>query len=114
MAFTGNMRDRCKVLAYTAATTGPEPTSSYSLGSEIRCRYSRTRTNEVVDGSQSTPSNVEIRVPSGTSVTSADRIRITQLDGASVTQDYAIVGEPFTTLGQLVCNAQRITAGSVL
>ena len=114
MAFTGNMRDRCKVLSHTSASNGPSPISSFAVGSEIRCRYSRTDSREVVDGSQMAPSNVEIRVPSGTTITGSDRIRMTQLDGAAVTQDYAIVGEPFTTLGQLVCDCQLVTGGSAL
>ena len=114
MAFIGNMRDRCKVLTHTSASAGPSPMSTYALGSEIRCRYARTDSKEVVDGSQMAPTNVEIRVPSGTTVTTSDRIRLTQLDGASVTQDYAILGEPFNTLGQLVLDCQLVTSGSAL
>jgi hypothetical protein len=115
MAFTGAMVDRCRVLSHTAATTGPDPISTYIAGAEIRCRYSRAvEGREVVDGSQMTPTDVTIRVPRGTTVTSSDRIRLTKEHGAVVSLDYAIVGEPYVSPGQIVLACQHVTAGSDL
>ena len=109
----GAKNDRCKILTKTSpSSTDPEPTSSFSAGSEIRCRFSRTGTREVVDGTAASPVDCEIRVPAGTTVTASDRVRLTKRNGATVSEDYAIVGEPWALKGEIALNCQLLIGNS--
>lgn len=114
MGMRGHMRDVCRVLTAGSAT-GPEPTVSYSVGSEIRCRVSRVAAKDGL-GSNVPITDTEIRVPRSTTVTAADRIRVTKQDGATLGSavDFAIVAEPLQTLAEKVLDCRRITAGSAL
>lgn len=116
MGWRGAMHDACQVGTATGPANGEPVPPSFSYAAAIRCRYSRMATNEVMDGSHAAMSDVEIRVPRGTSVTSASRLRLTKLNRTTLSpaQDYAVMGEPEETLAEIVCKCTRVPGASAL
>lgn len=108
------MRDTCQI--GTAGTpSGGNPAPGYTYGSSLRCLYTRKGSTEVLDGSNITPTDVEIRVPRSTTVTSKDRVKLTKLNGATLSPErfYAVVGEPWETLAQIVLHCKLLPGETV-
>lgn len=113
------MRDECKLAVPSDAGSG-EPNPDYALGSAIRCRVSRLgRPRETNDGGEVMMTDVEIRVPSDTSVLNVYGVRVSKLRGATLStpDDYRIVGEPWEVktrrgASQIILNVERITGSS--
>lgn len=119
MGFSPHMRDTCKI-GTEAAPVAPAPRGAISWGSAIRCRVSRGGTREVKDGSQVALVDAQIRVASGTSVTSASRVQLTHRNGAALSSViyYRVVGEPRLDTErrgaeQIVLNCELITGESM-
>jgi hypothetical protein len=115
----GARNDICKIGTPTVPT-GPEPTGTYSYGSNVRCRfYHRSSTREVGDGSQFGVVNTEIMLPPGTSVNEQSRIQLTHRNGRALSgaEYYAVIGFPRDDnpdVFPVVCKLQRISGGSAL
>jgi len=114
MGFIGAMNDRCK-LGVPATPTGGKPRpASYTYGDEIRCRYSRVGSKETLDGSEVKVVNAEIRIPAGTTVTNKYRVQLTKINGETLNpvKYFAIIGEPWETLSEIVLNVKLLTGNS--
>ena len=104
MAYTGLMRDTCKIGAYTEPPSGPSPAGSYAYGSEIACRFSWSSTREVGSGDNVVKTEAEIRVPKGTTVVHASRVELTKRSRTALSPSlfFEIAGEPRETQGQIL------------
>ena len=117
----GRFRDECEIGSLPGIddiTDGNAHAQPYTYGGTKRCRHSRTSTREVLNGADTAVTNVDIRLPLGTkndkgvALSNSDRIRLTRLNGARVSEVHAILGEPWETRSQLVTNCVRLIGNS--
>lgn len=112
-----HMRDACKVGSFTESTEGPNPIEEWVYGSEVRCRFVRGSTREVIDGVEVAHSDVMIHLPAGTDVSNTTRVQLTKRNNDTlITPEYfAVKGEPHYTRGNrsIVLKCTTIPAGAV-
>ena len=116
MSLVAAMKDRCRIGTQAPPSSGEPVPSGYALEDPvIRCRVSRVKTKESVDGSQAAVTDWVIRVPVGTTVTSKNRINVTRRERATVDEYYAIVGDPDDTERHrktIILNCRRLVGNS--
>lgn len=107
MSVIGAHRDKGKVLTPATVSDGPNPVpTSYTAGSEIRCRARQMPTKDVAQNGVVRVADWEIRIPAGTTVDNEYGFRVTKHRGATVAIDLKVVGRPRVTQGQIVFNAR--------
>ena len=90
-------------------------TWSYDTDNPIKCTVKDGVSNEVQNGAETTITNSEIRVPSGTSITKLNRLKITKRHRKTLgtSEVYAIVGDPDNSANALVLNCNKVTGESL-
>ena len=110
-----HMMDRCKILAWSVGSADAfgRKSATYTAGSEIACGFNfANRTVEVQGESDVVLIDGHVRLPSGTTVSSKDRIRITKRFGSAVTNvDYEIIGEPRLGPSGLRLDIRKVPVG---
>ena len=105
-------RDRCKI-GSSAISAGYDPTNVvWAYGTEKACGFDATKSKEVSDGSQATITDAVLRIGLDNLVSGLDRIQVTLRDGATVSEYYAIIGEPRRGISCFVLNLKRLTGNS--
>jgi len=109
------MRD-VLVIGTPAAQSGSEPTKgdyTYST-TEIACGVNTNISNEVTDGTKATVTDGTIRVPWATSISSANRVKVTKRDAVALAtpEVYAILGTPKRARAELILNVLRVVGDS--
>lgn len=116
MAPRRHMRDACQIGTRDTVTSGPEPTESWTYAAEIRCRFVRTATREVLDGDAHGLSDVKIHMPAGNTVSDSTQIKLTKRNNATLgTPEYfRVMGEPWylDNNRSIVCNCVSVPAGA--
>ena len=109
-----SLLDTCQIGVRSSGNFGdPSGTASYSYGSAIACGVDLSGQSESADGAQAPQADATITLPHGTTVTAADRIKVTYRLGADVTDlEYTISGTPRHGLYGLVCACQLVTGTS--
>lgn len=112
-----HMRDKCQVGTWDAVNDGPYASEEWTYGSEIRCRFVRQSTREVIDGAEVAKSEVSIHLPGGTTVAENSRIKLTERNNTTLgTAEYFdVIGEPFYPIGNrtVVVNCRSVPVGAV-
>ena len=116
-AATATMWDTCHIGTATGTSWGASAggnTWTYGV-SEVVCGVNPAKSREVMDNAQTTLTDCEIRLPFGTAVTSASRIKVTKRGGVSLAADeiYAVVGAPRVGPSAVVCACKRVTGSSL-
>jgi hypothetical protein len=116
MAPRPHMRDKCQIGRRDGVTEGREPVEVWSYSPEIRCRFVRTSTREVLDGDIHGLSDVKIHIPAGETISDSSQIKVTRRNGQDVmaAEYYRVMGEPWFLENNrvIVCNCVSVPAGA--
>ena len=111
---SGQFSDECQIGTDTGTSTTEDPDApSWSYATAIACGFDASVSTEVVELGQATMTDATIRVPLGTSVTGASRVRLTKRYGASLSpvEDYEVLGAPRRGVSCLVLHC-KLTVGN--
>ena len=115
MPYVSAKPDTCTIGTRAAlGGTTPEPTAAWTYGSAIRCVYEQTGSVEVLDDTQAALTDVVFKLPLGTTVARANRIKLTKRDGVTLGTAITceVVGMPFTGMGEITVRARQIVGSS--
>ena len=109
-----SLLDICQIGVKSGGAWGADPgDKTWTYGSAIACGVDLSGQSESADGAQAPQADATITLPHGTTVTAADRIKVTYRLGADVTDlEYTISGTPRHGLYGLVCVCQLVTGTS--
>ena len=115
-AATAAMRDTCKIGTMSATTDNDPGNVTWTYGDAMNCGLKVTTKGEIDDGSQATVTDAVLRLPWGTSVSTANRIKmITQAETTlSPSPVYAVDGDSFEHIANVSVRLTRLTGSSVL
>jgi len=117
------MTDVCQIGIESESGTGPEPTVTYTYGSDVPCYFihesEKPNQRETIETTQVDVSQTECLVPLGTSVNAEDRFRITKVKRGNYQETlstplvFAIIADPKEGMGFLTLRGTRVQGGSV-
>lgn len=110
------MGSLCLIGTRSEAVGGDPGNVSYTFSNTpVICGIKRSSSREVMDGSQVTIADVEIRVPLSVEIPATSRIRLIQCNGLEIEpEDYAVLGAPMSGLSCKRMYGRRIVGGSSL
>ena len=106
--------DTCKIGAPGTPAGGEPNPGSYTYGSAIRCRVVRKAARETADGAEARLTNIQIRVPVGTTVITRSRIQLTHQRRAALSpvKYFDVIGEPQETIDEIILDCVTANPGT--
>ena len=108
-----SLNDTCVIHSYAdgSADTYGLPAADYTEGSAIACGYKSRSSREVQEGNETVIVDAVVRLPSGTAITSKDRVEITKRFGTAIdpTLLFYVVGQPAAGPSGIVVSLRRVT-----
>ena len=104
--------DTCQILTPSETTDGYglRSVTSWVAGAALACKFIVGQTDEVQDEGRVITARAKARLPIGTAVTSANRIRMTKRNGTAITSvDYEILGQPEQHETALLVYLEKVT-----
>jgi hypothetical protein len=113
---TGAMQDICRILAYSAVSSDYGPATgqaTYTAGSPVVCGYN-PKPKEVQGDGQVMMTDGTLRLPSGTTISHLDRIRLTHRYGVALSpvETFEVLGQPARGPSGLVVYLRMVTDGT--
>jgi hypothetical protein len=116
-AATAAMRDTCQIGTASATTDNDPSNVTWTYATAIACGLKVATKSEVTEnGSQATVTHAELRLPWGTTIGTANRIKLITQAGATLSPSpvYAVIGEPYQHIGNIRVNLTLLVGNSAL
>lgn len=105
--------DTCVIMSHSAgaANNYGKPADIYVDGAPTACGYKPRSTREAQQGNETVIIDAELRLPIGTAVKAADRVRLTKRYGEALATPllFSVIGQPAQGPSGLVVNLRRVT-----
>jgi hypothetical protein len=88
---------------------------TYNTENPIKCTVKDGVSNEVQNGAETTITTSEIRVPSGTTISNLNRLKVTKMhrETLSTPRVYAIIGDVDNAQNAIVLNCNLVSGDSL-